>query len=303
MFKPVQFFGSLPIRPSSSEGKVGGAVQFVIPGLKVGGEERARFQDLGFACGDVEAVRLDRAVSEPGKHPCTFVTITFHVKESPTSQQDADSVGRLIAERFLSLASFAIGERLTGRHQQVSVSKGGGAYSVGLHPQRKWADEPRAISLDPSLCAARPSEDTFKALFWLRRGLSDRDPLDAFAALVVSLEILSSVLLDPESLVSRCPQCQAETGKRTTASVKRLVVEVLGGTPELFKRLWDARNAVVAHGSRSVTADVLLEVVELRFDAIQLVFKALATALNLSPKTAPRPSPIVMVADPFLSAE
>jgi len=304
MMKPVQFFGVLPVCPSEKLAMRGAVVQFIIPGLKISGEELNSFQKIAVACGDgVESAHFKRVHSDPDKHPATLVSIAFHVSDGAESEESAHTTGRLIAERFLSLVSYSIGERVVGLHQQVSVAKDGGAYTVRLHPQRKWADNARRIGLPKALAEVRPDSGTFKALFWLRRGLSDHDPLDAFAALMVAMEILASVLVPAEDIVSRCPKCGEEIGKRTTNSLRRLLTDTLRASDNLFDRLWSTRNAVVAHGGRAVTAEVLQQVVELRLEAIQLVFQALGLALQLPPDAVPRPAQIVMFTDPFLNAE
>jgi hypothetical protein len=99
------------------------------------------------------------------------------------------------------------------------------------------------------------------------------------------------------------PELRSEVGKLTRSSVKRLITEMLGGSEELFQRLWKVRNAIVAHGGQAVTADVLHDVVELKLDAIELSFKSLRIAMGMSADGPPMPSPTVMITDAFLGAE
>jgi hypothetical protein len=282
-------------------------VQFVIPGLTVGKKNTGTFERLALNCSDhVEKARFDRATGDQDKQPGTLVTIAFHYV--PATQEEAhketsERIGRLIAERYVSLLSFAVGERLIAVHQQVSKVKEDGTLSVSLHPQSKRTDRPRKIDLPDELFQKKPDESVFKALFWLRRGLSERDHLDAYAALMVALEILAGVLVAPQTTTRLCPKCGAEVDKLTRSSVKSLVTERLGGSEELFRRLWKARNAIVAHGGQAVTADVLYDVVELKLDAIDLAFKGLKIALDMSIDGSPKPSPAVMITDAFLGAE
>jgi hypothetical protein len=304
MMKPVQFFGRMPELPSKREGFLGAAVQFVIPGLTVSGQDLEVFRGFALGCGEsVESTWLERVQGEASKEPGTFVSITFHQPVAADAQDAADTAGRLIAERFLSVASYLVGLRLVAHHLQVSTENADGTFTARQHPNKQWTEPSRKVDLPAPMALLRPSPDVFKVLFWLRRGLSGRDPLDAFAALLVALEILASLLVPEDDVVSRCKHCGEELGRRTTHSLKHLVTDVLGASPELFHALWSTRNAVVAHGGRAVTADVLREVVRLRLEAIRLVFRSVALALGLPAGIEPEPAPIVFFEDPFLHAQ
>jgi len=101
MMKPVQFFGVLPVCPSEKLAMRGAVVQFIIPGLKISGEELNSFQKIAVACGDgVESAHFKRVHSDPDKHPATLVSIAFHVSDGAESEESAHTTGRLIAERF-----------------------------------------------------------------------------------------------------------------------------------------------------------------------------------------------------------
>lgn len=308
LFKPVQFFGVLPVRPSDVLGKKGAVVQFVVPGLAVGRKDASAFERMAQACGpEVEKSGFGRVTGDTDKQPGTLVSIAFHYVPSSSSEEPrkdpAERIGRLLAERFVSFLSFAVGERLVALHQQVSKANRDGSFAVGLHPQSKRAGEGRKIEVPDALCDLRPSEDIFKALFWLRRGLADRDHLDAYAALMVALEILALILVPAETTTKRCPSCGADLGRLTRSSVKALVTDILGGTDDQFNRLWKLRNSIVAHGGQPVIADVLHELVEMKLDAVALAFKAMRLAFGLSPDGAPQPSHIVMATDTFFGAE
>jgi hypothetical protein len=307
LFKPVQFLGRAAITPSKIHGKIGALVQFIIPGLTIGKNNITRFQRLALNCSDIiEKTKFDRVTRDQDKQPATLVTIAFHYM--PDSQGEphkdtAERLGRLIAERFVSLLSFAVGERLSAIHQQVSKVNEDGTLSTHLHPQSKVPGQPRQIEVADILLEKKPSEDIFKALFWLRRGISERDHLNAYAALMVALEILSGILVPPETTIRLCSNCGAEVSKLTRSSVKSLVVETLGESDELFQRLWKVRNAIVAHGGQAVTANVLADVVELKLEAIPLVFRGLKIAMGIPQDGPPNPSPMVMITDTFLVAE
>lgn len=308
LFKPVELFAVFPVRPSEIPGKLGAVIQFVVPTLRVSADDVPALESMALACGaEVEGSAFSRPPKELGEQPGTLVSIAFHY-DLPLPTEDAhgdkaERIGRLLAERFLSFISFAAGERFLGIHQQVTRFTSNGPVSANLHFVSKRTDKPRGIDFAVAVGSRRPSEEVFKALFWLRRGIADRDHLDEFAALMVSLQILATILVPAESTINRCPHCQAPLGTLSRSSVRALVVSVLGGSRARFNRLWKLRNAIVAHGNKPVTADVLHDVVEMKLDAIRLAFKAMRLALGLPPDGPPQPSPIIMITDTFFGAE
>jgi hypothetical protein len=279
---------------------------FVIGGLVVGGKDFSMFKRLSASCDVcIEEIHFSLVLFKE-TIPSNLVTITFHVDYSLdklVTIEKAHGCGRLITERFLSLLIYASGERKTGIHQQEVITNTGGSFSTILSPQSTYDVNPQQVTTPPDLLNAHPDDNVFRARFWLRRGFSDRDQLGSFASLMVSLEILNSILLPREQIVSRCPTCNAELGTRSTAPIKQLITEVLGETPQLSDSLWTISISVVAHGNRAVTSDVLSRIVELMLKAIELTFKAIAKVLNLDPEIAPRPSAIVMTSDPYLHAK
>ena len=82
-----------------------------------------------------------------------------------------------------------------------------------------------------------------------------------------------------------------------------LITSKLDGTEDKFRRLWKVRNAITAHGDDPVTADVLQDVVELKFDAVDFAFKGIKLALGLPVDGPPKPSQLFLITDAFLDAE
>jgi hypothetical protein len=88
----------------------------------------------------VENASFDDVTRDSDKQPGTLVSIAFHYVPDVTETRTPASelVGRLIAEKFVSLLSFGVGERLLALNQQVSeVSDDGHSARVQLHPRSK----------------------------------------------------------------------------------------------------------------------------------------------------------------------
>jgi hypothetical protein len=280
----------------------GAIAQFVIPGLSVVGEER-EFARLAAKCSDtVERMALQPVKADNNDQPGTLISIAFHYvpdgDDGPTGR--AETLGRLLIQRFVGMLSFAFGQRIGAVHQQIVKVRHNGQMSVGLHPERK-SYGPIKVELSDALMSAKPSDATFDALFWLRRGLNEADHLDAFAALMVCLEVLARAHMPMEMQVHRCGSCGEEVGRRSTAPVRVLLTQ-LGATIEQCERMLRARNAVVAHGNESVTSPVIQDVVELKFDAAVFAFKGLKLSLGLPINGPPHPGQPFFMTDTFLSA-
>ena len=306
MLRAVQQRRPVPIKPRTQAGKRGAVVQFVIPGFRIGKKDISSFEQLARNCGDVDKVKFDRATGKVDKQFATLVSIAFHYvpEENEEAHKDtAGKFGRQIAERFVSLLSFGVGQRLIAVKQQVTKVLEGGRLQTRLHPQSKRSDKYTEVEVASVLVEKTPSNDVFNALFWLRRGLAEGDSLDAYSALMVCLQVLARILVSPETVRQTCPYCGAELGKRTTSSVKMLVTSKLDGTEDKFRRLWKVRNAITAHGDEPVTADVLQDVVELKFDAVDFAFKGIKLALGLPVDGPPKPSQLFLITDAFLDAE
>ena len=306
LYEPAQFFGAVSIKPRTQAGKSGAVVQFVIPGLRIAKKDISSFERLARNCGDVDKVRFDGATGKIDKQFATLVSIAFHYvpEENEEAHKDtAGKIGRLITERFVSLLSFGVGQRLIALHQQVTKVLEGGRFQTRLHPQSKRSNKDIKVEVASELVEKTPTDDVFNALFWLRRGLDERDSLNAYSALMVCLQVLARILVSPETVRQTCPDCGIELGKRTTWSVKVLITSKLDGTEEKFRRLWKVRNAITSHGDEPVTADVLQDVSELKFDAVDFAFKGIKLALELPMDGSPKPSQFFLITDAFLGSE
>jgi hypothetical protein len=142
-------------------------------------------------------------------------------------------------------------------------------------------------------------------MFWLRRGLADRDVFETYAALMVCLQILAKELVEEPEIPLLCQACGAivrQDAPSITRLVRGLVVTRLGEDEAVFKRLWRNRNAIVAHGDADIDADTFLDLTQSRADAIRLCFRGVSLALGLAPDFF-EPHQNVFITSAFLHAD
>ncbi len=292
LFKPVQFLGQPMVFPPPSEGKLPASAQFIVPGLKLGKNAEKRAAELAQNCGvELWGVRTSLVTSERTKEPATLFSFAFYV--SPKGGKEANdqlvmSTARLLVEQFLGLLSFLAGIRLSFVHLQATTSGGEEGHYSTILPVTRRVETPRIpIAWPDDVSRIAPSDDVFSALFWLRRGLAERDPIETFSDLMVCLQIMARHIV-------------VQRGASLTSLMSELVVSKLGASPELFRRLWTARNAVVAHGNLPVTAEVILELTDLKFEAAILAFKSIKLTLGMPIDEPPSPNQAFFVTDAFM---
>jgi len=225
------------------------------------------------------------------------VSIAFYVPEAEAATDETgealENHARLLVERFMGILSFYAGVKVSGIHAQTTRVSGDGKFTARLEVAER-TEAPRAeFTLPDKPFGGRvPSDSVFDALFWLRRGMAERDPLETYSSLMVCLQCLAREKVSLSPAVRKCPACGNEIGAGPpgiTAQVRHLVVELLGAEQPLFERIWKARNAIVAHGNRTVTADVFLELTELKFEAVMLCYRGLSVAMEIPDADAPSP--------------
>src|SRR5437867_2494730 len=110
LFRPVQFFGVVPVMPTPKPGLRGAIVQFVIPGLHIAGRDRSEFEKFALSCDEaVERASFDSVTADRNKQPGTLASLAFHCvpdSDEEAHRPAADRIGRLIAEKFVGLLSF-----------------------------------------------------------------------------------------------------------------------------------------------------------------------------------------------------
>jgi len=298
LFRPRQFLGPpLTVAPPKA-GLVSANVQFIIRDLHIKADDRRAAAEISKHCGldtfnTVTETRENKATGRKG----TLVSIAFYVPEAEAATDETgealENHARLLVERFMGILSFYAGVKVSGIHAQTTRVSGDGKFAARLEVAER-TEAPRAeFTLPDKPFGGRvPSDSVFNALFWLRRGMAERDPLETYSSLMVCLQCLAREKVSLPPAVRKCPACGNEIGAgppAITAQVRHLVVELLGVEQPLFERIWKARNAIVAHGNRTVSADVFLELTELKLDAITLCYRALNLTLGLLDEDARAP--------------
>ncbi len=272
LFRPRQFLGKPAVVAPQKTGFASAAVQFIIPGLSVGKENREAIlymlKHLGL---EIHGADLQRVENKTNKRVALLVAVSFYVQSSSKQETvDAfiDDYAITIVERFLGMLTFYSGIRHTAVHTQVTIAKTDGSFSNRLEPAGRSGEQKITLSLPKEPFADKiPTDTIFIALFWLRRGLAERDPLDTYAAFMVCLQAIAREVVG--------------TKPSLTSMVRELVVDTLGASPELFEKIWKVRNTVVAHGNRPVDAGTFLLLTELKMDAAKLCYKGIKLAMNL----------------------
>lgn len=294
LFKPAQFLGHPTVFPPPAQGKLQASVQFIVPGLKLGNKDRKRVTQLAHNCGmELWAVDTQRVENKRTKEPATLFTFAFYVSPARSKDENGQvilSTSRLLVERFLGLMSFFAGIRLSFAHLQATTMGKEGHYVLTLPPVGRASTPPIRIDYPDDVTNIVPPDDVFSALFWLRRGLAERDPIDTFSSLMVCLQIMARHIV-------------VRRGASITSLVRELVESRLGASPHLRRRLWRARNAVVAHGNLPVTAEVLLELTDLKFEAAILAFNSIKLSLGMPIDEPPLPDQRFFVTDAFMKLD
>lgn len=298
-FKMAQFLGPPKIFPPTTKDKIPAVVKFIIPQIKFGSLANDQIISLARQCGiELFGVDTERATNERTKEPAMLVTFAFYVSATVKGDKTIDVItetSRLLIERFLGLLSFFAGAKLSAIHAQT-ITKKGKELSTILSPIFRVSMPPITLTFPANIENVQPHENVLSALVWLRRGLAERDPVETFSALMVCLQIMARhLVVQKEPIQPKCPNCGGALEFQEpsiTSLVRELVISKLGASPELFNRLWKARNAIVSHGNQPLTPKALLELTKLKFNAAILGFNSIKLGLKM-PFDAP----------PFLNKE
>jgi len=307
LFKPAQFLGAPKIFPPMAQDKIPATVKFIIPALKLGKHDKKNISQLAYKCGiEIYGIDTEVAQNKRTKDPATLVTLAFYIPSSTSEEKHREAVtltSRLLVERFLGLFSFFVGSKLSASHTQATTISKEGQYNTRLSVIERGSTPPIKVEFPHNLESIAPSENIWAALVWLRRGLSERDPVETFSALMVCLQIMARHLVEKQPIIECCPSCGAKLETREpsiTSLMRELLVSRLGTSTELFDRLWKTRNAIVAHGNRPLTPEVFLELAELKFNAANLAFQSIKLGLGIPLDSPPSPSQAFFVTDAFM---
>lgn len=307
LFKPVQFMGQPAVIPPLSKGKIATAVQFIVPGLRLKDSDKKKIFRIAQLCErELYSVDAKRIENNETKEQATLFTFAFYINNNIIGKEKNDiiySLSRLLVERFLCIFSFISGIKLCAVNIQPTIVNENGSYSQILHMANRTEVPKITIDIPDEIDAMNISSEVFSALFWLRRGLAERDPIENFSSLMVCLQIIARYLSAKQPIAHYCPSCGIELetlDPSITAMMRELVVTKLNASPDLFEKLWKARNAITSHGNRPVTPEVFIELTELKFDAIELAFKSVKLSLGLPLNFPISPNQMYFVTDAFM---
>jgi hypothetical protein len=299
MFTPAQFLGPPAVFPPEKKGKLAIAVQFVIPGFRLSKNDKESIELIaGKSVTEFFAIDSIQTENSVTKQQATLFTIAFY----GNPQEDTFSQSLFIVERFLSLLSFSAGLKLSAIHIQPTIMHDG-HYRVILRTVDRTSVPKLKIEFPNNLNAINPNNQIFSAMSWLRRGLAEHDPVDTFSAFMVCIQIIAIQIVNKHSSEITCPECGAKLGntqQSITSQVKELLVSKLGASNQLYKRMWKARNAVIAHGNVPITPDVIIELTNLKFEAANLAYKAIKLSLGMPLDSPPSPNQSLFITDAFM---
>lgn len=316
LFKPVQ-----PLFPSLSapydSGKISVNLQFIIPGLHVAEKEKIKYSKMIKKCLDgVWGSHIQALKSKETEAIATLIEIAFYINEGEEdSHRSLQNKSRLLIERFLGILSFSAGIKLCAKNIVPTII-GKNSNQMILIPQAK-TEMPRVkFSIPNELYdSSTISDEIFSALFWLRRGLAESDPIDTYNAFMVCLQILARDWWDTgiasgcapfEQPLLKCPHCKKDLPKigrypPITSLFREYVVSKLGASKGDAKEIWGFRNAIAAHGNEpSIDADDFLKITELKFKAAEWAYQGISLALGLTSGNALNPSSNFFVTDSLM---
>jgi hypothetical protein len=305
LFKPAQFLGTPRVFPPLISGKITASVQFIIPSLSIGKKDKNSVFKLARACNiDVWGADSQLVTNQRTGDKSTRFTFTYYVNNENKQKNNEVimSTGRLLAERFLGLLSFFFGIKLSAVNLNFTTLGEKSAYTAILPAMARTSQPPIKIEF-PENIDFIPPEEVFSALFWLRRGLAERDPIENYSALMVCLQIIANHLIPEKNITKSCPSCGVELSTQPlsiTQKVSELLTTKLSAPKDLSDRLWKVRNAIVAHGNKPVNAEVFLELTELKFEAVTLAYKGVKLALGIPFDSPPNPDPSYFITDALM---
>lgn len=310
LFVPVK-----PLFPNlfapNERGKISVTLQFVIPGLKLPEKEKSNLYIL-----------IKKLFNEiwNAKIQCnsqaSLIEIAFYINEGDDHHRAIENKSRMIIERFLGILSYSAGIKLSAKNIVPTIFSEKGNQMI-LHAQMK-TEMPQIRFVIPKELYDKDriiSDEVFSALFWLRRGLAEGDPIDTYNAFMVCLQILAKDWWDKkiasgctpfEQPPTMCPRCGNDLPKRgqyppITSLFREYIIREFGASKAEVKDVWSIRNAIAAHGNEpQIDADDFLKITELKFKAAAWAYQGINLALGLDSSGAPKPSSNFFVTDALM---
>lgn len=287
-FQPAQLLGQPSVIAPSMSGKISVSLQFIVPDLQIAGIDIDRYKKIILRCidgiWDSDILNIE---NRDTKARSILVTIAFYIEyiQDKIELHDAiENQSRIIIERFLGIVSYCAGIKV--RAINIITTRRDGSNLVATANMISKAQFPKVeFSLPQELFEGeRLSDEIFTALFWLRRGLAESDPIDTFSALMVCLQILARNWWE-------LGKKEDEMLPTPTILFRDYLIKEIGVTPDQVKIAWKKRNAIVAHGNKiNIDANDFMGLTKLKVDAIMWAYKGINLMLGLDRRNAPRPS-------------
>src|SRR5437588_7533975 len=218
-----------------------------------------------------------------------WITIEFELGESEVDESTA--VARELLDRVVDALAVSAGQEVRIYYWSERVSVQGGQ-RVRLRPAGIVA-QPIADCDPLPLISADLTPLHYRALRHLRHGLAHTSPERRFTSLMLAVMILAQTLPEPPAQTKRCPRCKQplETvPPGDSARVLNLANILPAWTKDQVRRLWKLRNSVMGHGGRSLTPEVVMELLESSFEAARLAYDCLNASLPNVNLAGPTPS-------------
>ena len=312
-------------------GKVSVNLQFVITSFDITDESRDVFNKLIGKCldeiwgSDVVLIKC----RETGLVQ-TLVEIAFYINENEADyNRTIQNKSRLLIERFLGFVSFCAGIKISARNVVPTITSDS-TQKMTLSAQNKSETPPIRFEIpDELLDSSILSPRIFAALFWLRRGLAEQDPIDTYNAFMVCLQILARNWWDKKitsggarnepqprkcphcenelPLLEKCPKCDGDLISEIPPSsflFREYITTEIGASRSKIKKVWSLRNAIAAHGDKSdIDADDFIKLTELKKEAAIWAYQGINRALGLALDSAPKPSQDFFVTDALMNLD
>lgn len=280
LFRPAQFLGTPSVIAPAVTGKISVTLQFIIPDLHVSEANKEDYKKLikNFHT-DIWSSDTANLKSKAGA-PATLVTVAYYIDEvgdDTERHQIIENTSRLLIERILGIVSFCAGIKLRGVNIINTIVKGSSLEAI-LHAESRTQSPKIRFSIPQDLIdKIIPSDRIFTALFWLRRGLAESDPIDTYNAFMVCLQILARNWWETKNPGRQLPG--------PTSLFKEYITAELGADTDLVEKSWKKRNAIAAHGNKlNIDSDDLIGLTELKFEAANWAYKGINLAFGIRPK-------------------
>jgi hypothetical protein len=282
LFKPVQ-----PLFPSfwapCETRKISVNLQFIVPNLRIAKSKKDNYYCIINKCLDGVWRSDIRALEDKEKGGiATLVEVAFCINESERDyERIVQNKSRLLIERFLGIVSFSAGKKLSAINIVYNI-KNSENYKMLLRPAIKTETPRNEFTTPKEFYDGRTiSDEIFSALFWLRRGLAEGDPIDTYNAFMVCLQILAkdwwhkkiaSGCVPYEQPPMKCPYCKNDLPRMgndpsITSIFREYIVREFGASKKEVKDVWGFRNAIAAHGNEpKIDADDFIKITELKFN-------------------------------------